>query len=484
MSRLARGTGSWWRLAALLALVAGCGGGSGEGPRDGAPSAADTAGPPPQDDAAAAPDQDGDGIADDLDNCPAAPNANQWDSDGDGVGDACAVQDGSPLHPFIIPASEPFVPYQDARDTSQSPYDLVDAYPPATQDESGPEYYYVFRLETRAMVDARIAVPEPTGVDVDVHLLRSLDPVSLVARDNASVRAVLDPGTYYLALDTFVSSGTAKPGPYALHVSFTAVDPTADRYFDAWILAAVEYLFANYGLLGYDSQVLTHDIEYGPYGVIPRSGDGHTMCVAAVMEVMLTAMQLYAAATGDATVWDFLPKSSWESLGADDIKAQIWVNSALDSYGTADALRNFGMGENVAFEMLRPGGFVNINRTTGTGHAVVFLAFIDINGTEYTTWNDQVIGFKYFSSQGGYDPGTGGLDYRCAVFDDYGSPTLPCRRDIHVIYSTDQHLLNTGHMWAPTYWTKAYVHRPERAKVVTTFDAVRFDGVTLDDPRR
>lgn len=34
-------------------------------------------------------DSDGDGIADDEDNCPSTPNANQADADGDGVGDAC-----------------------------------------------------------------------------------------------------------------------------------------------------------------------------------------------------------------------------------------------------------------------------------------------------------------------------------------------------------------------------------------------------------
>jgi|GEM_PF-3205550 len=39
-------------------------------------------------------DQDGDGVSDEVDNCPANPNPNQEDSDGDGVGDACDLCPG------------------------------------------------------------------------------------------------------------------------------------------------------------------------------------------------------------------------------------------------------------------------------------------------------------------------------------------------------------------------------------------------------
>ncbi len=39
--------------------------------------------------AAAGPDDDGDGVANTQDNCPNAPNKDQQDVDGNGVGDAC-----------------------------------------------------------------------------------------------------------------------------------------------------------------------------------------------------------------------------------------------------------------------------------------------------------------------------------------------------------------------------------------------------------
>ena len=37
-------------------------------------------------------DSDGDGVADDADNCPNVANADQADADGDGVGDACEAE--------------------------------------------------------------------------------------------------------------------------------------------------------------------------------------------------------------------------------------------------------------------------------------------------------------------------------------------------------------------------------------------------------
>jgi hypothetical protein len=432
---------------------------------------------------AAPPDRDRDGVPDATDLCPDQYDPGQEDSDGDGTGDACQPQQGTWANPFIIPASPPLPEYTDARDTRNAPSDDVDLYPPSTANEAGPEFVYVFRTTSRARVHAWIDFPEPDGVDVDVHLLSGLDPLTLVARDHHDLVAQVEPGTYWLALDTYVNgAGTELPGPYNLHVVIREVPSGGAVYFNDYVLRAVEWLYANYGLLGYDSAVLTHDIEYGTYGTITRTGGARTMCVAAVMEVMLTAMQIYAQETGDASVWDYLPKSSWERLNASAIKAHIWVNHELDSWGTADALVHFGMGETVVFEHLTPGAFINLNRTTGTGHAVVFLGFIDIQGNVLPTHSSAVVGFKYFSSQGGYDEGAGGLDYRYAVFSEHGSPTMPYRRDVNVIYSTNQHYLNTGMMYAPALWMMPQgPPSPPSPGLESRFDPVYFDGKTLDD---
>jgi hypothetical protein len=561
-------------------------------------------------------DLDGDGVLDGEDNCPTVENPSQADTDGDGEGDACELQEGTPEHPFIIPG-DPLLPdYWDAQDTSEAQSDAFDSYPGYEQlDESGPEYVYIMAVEQVTVVRARLKRPEPEGTDIDIHLLSSLDPVSLVERGNdalevtidpglytftldsyvsgaseqvgpyeltvaleawhagtvadpllpgehpseplslpfvhwdtrdthdatsdafdsypgyeqidesgpefvyqfavdeparlsatigfaepvgtdidlhllssleplelvdrgnGAIYALLEPGTYTLVADTYVSGGVPQLGPYDLALSIRSRQPPQGAVFNDFILAAVDYLWARHRLLGYDSAVLTHDVPYGGYGFIPASGGAKTMCVAAAMEVMLTAMTIWAEDRGDQTVFDFLPKQSWETLASSHIKAHIWVNHSLDSYGTADALVHFGMGTHVPFAELEPGAFINLNRTTGTGHAVVFLAFIDVVGTEYAVWNPDVIGFKYFSSQGGLAVGAGGLDFRYAVFEEHGDPVMPGKRDLHVIYSENPHLLNTGTMWAPDHWIQMdYLPPPDGT--ASSFDPQYFDGVT------
>ena len=257
----------------------------------------------------------------------------------------------------------------------------------------------------------------------------------------------------------------------------------SDYYFNSYILKAVEYLKKNYGLKGYNIKaVLTHDINYGTYGTIKATKPPQTMCVAAAMETMLTAYQIYLNETGDYTPYNYLPKSSYERLGIGDLKGHIWVNHSFNSWGTADALTNFGMGVKVKFENLQPGSFVNINRTTKTGHAVVFISYLNSDGREQYYYNDKVIGFKYFSSQGGAEAGKGGFDYRYAIFSKFGCPNLnsTIKRDCNVIYSENQNYLNTGMMLSPKYWTGV---KPDanQAAGFSVFDGNYFNGVTTDD---
>lgn len=273
----------------------------------------------------------------------------------------------------------------------------------------------------------------------------------------------------------------ASPVP-AVSVPLRPEAPAAAKYFNAYVLKAIAYLSANYGLLGYDiNSILTHDIQYHTYGVITARHAPLTMCVAAQMEIILTSFDIYAKETGDYSVYDYLPKRSFEGLNETDLKGHIWVNPAFNANGTADALINFGMGERRQFENLTPGDFVNINRTTKTGHAVTFMGYINNTGKVLPKYDASVIGFKYFSSQGRAAAGEGGFDYRYAVFSKFGCPdNMPGKRDCNVIYSTDQKMLNTGTMLSPAFWTHIMPHAAN-ATESTVLNRGFFNGITTDD---
>ena len=451
---------------------------SGLPPADGAPLLPDSGKPPPKVDA------DKDGVADSKDNCPHKSNPGQHDYNKDGTGDACTKQEGTVARPFIIPYRGGHYVFTDSRDTASSSSDAIDAYPPNTTDETGKEYIYAFRLDQATRVAAEVSAPEPSGVDIDVHLLSAVKPPKLVSRHDLVVHTTLAPGVYYLSVDSF----KGKMGRYTLDASFRPKNVAAADTFNGYLLKAVAQIKAKHGLLGYDAAALTHDMQYGTKGLVKASKPPKTMCVAAVMEVILTAMQIYAKEQGKPGVFDFLPIKSFQSLASGNLRAHLWVSYKINSRGSADALRHFGMGMTVPFKELTPGSLINLNRTTGSGHAVIFLAFIDIKGKEYTSHNASVVGFKYFSSQGGYAVGAGGFDYRYAVFSKFGSPTMPYKRDTKVVQSEDQKYLNTGVMYAPsrwlaTSWSKpaASPAMPPRQVIFSSFDAMRFDGRTVDD---
>lgn len=118
---------------------------------------------------------------------------------------------GALSKPFKIPS----LPFVDLRSTADSVSDAIDMYAGTCvgPDEGGPEYIYELTIDAATTI--RAMVFDRGEVDVDLHLLTQLDAKTCVKRDDRLLQGPLQPGTYYLAVDTV---GTATPGEFALVV--------------------------------------------------------------------------------------------------------------------------------------------------------------------------------------------------------------------------------------------------------------------------
>jgi hypothetical protein len=237
-------------------------------------------------------------------------------------------------------------------------------------------------------------------------------------------------------------------------------------------LRSIDLLYRSHRGLGYDiNSAFTHDLDYSrPAEIKARPNPPATMCVAAVSEVIIAALKLYVDETPDRSVFDKLPAESWMKGRPRDLRPYIFVYDTVDSNGTADALRHFGMGETRPFQLLVPGDFINFNRENGTGHAVVFLGFLNASGQIEPQYDPgTVVGFKYFSAQGKNSP-SAGLGYRWAYFANKCpafSPDKP--RDCGVIWSNNQRLLNTGYMLHPSQWSTEVALRSLKARFIQEY---------------
>lgn len=107
--------------------------------------------------------------------------------------------------------------FHDERSTVDAPGSYFDFYACAPDK---PEYgrEVVYRIDLCAPTTLEAAVTVASG-DVDLHLLSGLDETACVARDDAALSLELEPGTYYLVADTFVSDLVTSEGAYTLDVT-------------------------------------------------------------------------------------------------------------------------------------------------------------------------------------------------------------------------------------------------------------------------
>ncbi len=265
----------------------------------------------------------------------------------------------------------------------------------------------------------------------------------------------------------------------------TAADVRAPDRFNNYVLRTVEMLARERAAQGYDlHSYFTQDLSYGRgSGRIKANHPPLTMCVAAVTEVMIEALNLYHRETGDVTPFEKLPIRSWQRGSMQDIRAHIFQYSGSGCHGTAHALARFGIGQELPFAELSAGDFLTMNRTSGSGHTAVFLGYLGRNYEELDVYSNAVAGFRYFSAQG--KKVGGGFGYRWAFF----SPNCPANQvgkpgDCGIIRSSQQSMLNTGCMLHPRSWS---VHPPRDLAPETAVsdelepsDLSRYDGITTD----
>jgi GDSL-like lipase/acylhydrolase family protein len=128
--------------------------------------------------------------------------------------------DGTSVSPIPLDAS----PWSDLRSTEDAPQSTLARYDgcAAAQDESGPEVVYALSLDEAVTLHA--VVVDGPDVDVDLHLLGgAVREDACLARDDREIAVDLDPGTYFLVLDTFVpADGRPRAGEFLVVVTLAS----------------------------------------------------------------------------------------------------------------------------------------------------------------------------------------------------------------------------------------------------------------------
>lgn len=117
------------------------------------------------------------------------------------------VGSGTLVDPIVI-ENFPFAAEGDTKNLTST----IDSYSCGSQNESGGEIVYRFTVTKRGTV--RFRVLDDDGVDVDLQLLTAADPKACKKRSDSTLEDTLEPGTYWLVVDTF--NGSANAGKFRL----------------------------------------------------------------------------------------------------------------------------------------------------------------------------------------------------------------------------------------------------------------------------
>ncbi len=338
----------------------------------------------------------------------------------------------------------------DNKNTKNAPNDCFDMYRPYTQSEKGKEYVYHFRVTKRVNAVFKIKTPQETGVDTDLQLFTTLNPQNLgmKVRNDRYIATYLEPGEYYLSVDSYTKNGVDKEGPYQLTIDLTDYNsggggnngggnekPHAGDLLNPYLVSAANYMNSSYHRKGYDLGAnYTHNLYYkgkGSNGTVymtgpvnPNTGTkSYTQCVGAVHEALLIAMKKYYDATGDEKTYSTFTPRKWFGT----MMGYLYQWGGYSSRGITTHISKFKMGQVLSgFSKATPGTAVHIDRArcngSGGGHSVIFMAFIDKYGREYKTYqtNKTMVGFKYISANGsGHKQKTKGVYAKYAILKRY-----------------------------------------------------------------
>lgn len=349
---------------------------------------------------------------------------------------------GAVCNPIWIPS----LPYQDKRDGAAAPSDEFDYYSPCAPEinESGPEFLYAVQIAEAGMLYAGLDEVEGDSTDMDVHLLYDLDPNACLARGHAKLNYYVEPGLYYIVVDTWVdSSGTEFPGPYTLDVYMKAGSLLPEQAgFNKYVVDAINdwNLYPKDSTYPYcynnpscepDVDIYFGIIHDGYYlGEYLFEGTGKCYCSGHSLEIFLDAYQRWQVDNGVAESVQF------GDLTLDDMDLgnfyQYWYGWGVTNVPNAgDAFEYSGIGMNIYqddWDKALTGDFLMFSRSNGTGHAVMFVNWV-MDGDEY-------VGIRYYGCNGNADShpdpddpdnehGVSGPSFATEYFKDHGGKVLP-----------------------------------------------------------
>jgi hypothetical protein len=165
---------------------------------------------------------------------------------------------------------------------------------------------------------------------------------------------------------------------------------------------------------GTDWSGSTQDIDYRGVRVANSGGFRSCYCVGLTWEIYLRSWQEFDRSTGGDA-------DDLNGMTADDVLSMRtdWFVRELDGPGASVAFENYGLGLDVqSFDDWRPGDFVQLWRTSGSGHNVIFIDWVtDDDGNR--------IGMKYWACNG--TSSTDGPGYNEEYFGSFNGALDPSK---------------------------------------------------------